>query len=72
MQRQLIDGVPYFVDAANKLYTWTPDTSPTPIGSYNPTTKTVLFESNHLAGLTDSLATWRSSQQPRSRKPANE
>ena len=68
MQRQIIDGVPYFVDGANKLYTWENESIPQHIGTYDPKTKTVAFEPNHLTGLADKLIRWRENQTARIRK----
>jgi hypothetical protein len=66
MQKQIIDGVPYYVDASNKLYTW--DKEPHLIGTYNPTTKSVQFQPSHLAELTGHLTAWRALQVARARK----
>jgi hypothetical protein len=68
MERKITNGVPYFTDNQNKLYTWDTEAQPQPIGTYNPTADTVTFESNHLEKLTERLEDWRSKQQPRDRK----
>jgi len=69
MQRQIVHGVPYFTDAANKLYIWDAEQPAYSIGTYDPIKKTVEYESNHRIGLKDRLAAWRSKQVARSRKP---
>ncbi len=68
MQRQIIQGVPYFTDKSNKVYTWDLEADPILIGTYNGDTKTVTFTENHLAKLTDRLKVWRLSQVGRPRK----
>ncbi len=68
MQRQILYGVPYFIDSAHKLYTWDRDSSPQPIGQYNPTDQKIQFKDNHITGLVGRLAEWRAAQVPRLRK----
>ena len=78
MQRQIVNGVPYFTDAQNRLFTWDAEAQPQHIGSFVPstpkstaaaTTAPVQFNDNHLAKLTDRLQGWRAKQHARSRKP---
>jgi hypothetical protein len=71
MQRQIINGVPYFTDNQNRLFTWDTEAQPQHIGAYNPTTGAVTYEPNHLANLATRLQVWREKQQPRDRKAAN-
>jgi hypothetical protein len=71
MQRQIINGVPYFTDNQNRLFTWDTEAQPQLIGAYNPTTGVVTYESNHLDSLTTRLKVWREKQQPRDRKATN-
>jgi hypothetical protein len=68
MQRQIISGIPYYVDTANKLFTWDTEASPQHIGSHDPTTGTITYEPDHLANLATRLQVWREKQQPRERK----
>jgi hypothetical protein len=68
MQRQIIDGIPYFVDAQNRLFNWDIETTPQHIGAYDPATKRIIFLDNYLAPLADRLQEWRAKQQPRLRK----
>ena len=68
MQRQIIDGIPYFIDAQHRLYNWDIETTPQHVGTYDPATKRITFLDNHLAPLADRLQDWRTKQQPRLRK----
>lgn len=68
MQRQILYGIPYFIDSAHKLYTWDRESTPQHIGQYNPSDKTIQFKDNHLNGLSNRLAEWRASQVSRLRK----
>jgi hypothetical protein len=71
MQRQIVDGVPYFIDKQNAVYLWNTEAStPTRIGSYLPTTKSVQLESGLTSKLHGKLEQWRAAQQPRPRCPA--
>lgn len=70
MQRQIVDGVPYFIDKQNAVYLWNTETTPpTRIGSYLPT-KSVQLESGLTSKLQGKLEQWRATQQPRPRRPA--
>ncbi len=69
MQRQIIHGVPYFIDGANNLYLWDTETPAHRVGSYSKATDSVTFTDNHLSQLTDRLQVWRSKQAARPRKP---
>ena len=42
-------GVPYYIDAANCLFTWDTEAEPQPIGTYDPTTGQVSYAADHLA-----------------------
>jgi hypothetical protein len=68
MQRQIIDGIPYFVDAQHRLFNWDTEASPQHIGTYDPATKRIVFLDNYLSPLADRLQDWRGKQQPRLRK----
>jgi hypothetical protein len=68
MQRQIIHGVPYFVDSQNRLFTWDTETAPQQIGHYEPKSESVTYAEDHLAKLSSRLAVWRGSQQARLRK----
>lgn len=75
MQRQIINGVPYFTDAQNRLYTWDTEAQPQHIGSFEPAKSksateviSIQFNDNHLTKLTDRLQGWRTKQNARSRK----
>jgi len=72
MQRQIIHGIPYFVDKSNNLYLWDTEQPAYSIGTYDPKSQSITFNPNHQEGLQGCLATWRSKQVPRSRKPASE
>lgn len=71
MQRQIIHGVPYFIDATNNLYIWDTEQPRTCIGTYIPANQTIAFQSNHLRELAAKLTTWRANQTIRPRKPSN-
>ena len=68
MQRVIANGVPYFTDNQNRLFTWDTEATPQLIGTHNPTDGTVSYESNHLDSLAVRLQVWREKQQPRDRK----
>jgi hypothetical protein len=68
MQREIVHGVPYFVDGQHNLYTWETDTTPQLIGSYNPKSEDVRYNADHLKKLEGKLELWRSKQEPRARK----
>ncbi len=68
MQRQIIHGVPYFVDNQNRLFTWDTEADPQHIGSYDPTTGNAIFAEDHLGKLAGRLCDWRSKQSIRARK----
>ena len=66
MQRQIINGVPYYIDSANKIYTYTDE--PSVIGEFTDGLLTInqaAYES-----LNAKLTEWRNSQFARTRKPA--
>jgi hypothetical protein len=65
MQRQIIYGVPYYIDSANKLYTYSEDKIH--IGSY--LNNTVTLVSGILETLDGKLKMWRDEQSARIRKP---
>lgn len=71
MQRQILYGVPYFLDSVGRLFTWDTTTTPEHIGTYDTTTENIKYADGHLAKLTSRLEDWRSKQQPRPRKAAN-
>jgi hypothetical protein len=71
MQRQIIHGVPYFVDSQNRLFTWDTESAPQQIGHYEPQSQAVTFAEDHLPKLSSRLAIWRGSQQARLRKASN-
>ncbi len=68
MQRQIIQGVPYFTDKSNKVYTWDLESEPILIGTYNAESNSVTFTENHLTKLADRLKVWRANQVGRPRK----
>jgi hypothetical protein len=67
MQRQIINGVPYYVDSSKKIYTYTDE--PSIIGNLTDGLVTI----NPLAhqSLDAKLAEWRNAQSARTRKPAS-
>jgi hypothetical protein len=71
MQRQILYGVPYFLDSVGRLFTWDTTAPPEHIGSYNTTKETITYTEGHLAKLTARLEDWRSKQESRLRKATN-
>ena len=69
MQRQILDGVPYFLDTQNRVYLWDAEGPSFQVGSYDPVAKQVKFHDNLLTSLESRLALWRAKQQARPRKP---
>ena len=65
MQRQIINGVPYYIDSAKKLYTFTDE--PNHIGKFSDGLVTINPASYE--SLNEKLAEWRQSQNARVRKP---
>jgi hypothetical protein len=72
MQRQIIDGIPYYIDSQNRVYNWDTEASPQHIGTYDAASKRLTFLDNHLTPLADRLQEWRAVQQPRFRKQAKD
>ena len=70
MQRQIVDGVPYFLDKHNGVFVWDSEAAPYRLGSYDPKAKHVTYNDGVVEGLTDRLSSWRAKQLPRPRKPA--
>ena len=70
MQRQIVDGVPYFLDKHNGIFVWDSEAAPYRLGSYDPKTKHVTYNDGVVEGLTDRLSSWRAKQLSRPRKPA--
>ncbi len=66
MQRQILHGVPYYVDSSSKLYTYTDE--PIHIGSVSGD-GAVTIRNGAYESLDAGLAEWRSKQSARSRKP---
>jgi hypothetical protein len=71
MQRQIINGVPYFVDKAMRLYTWETEREPQCIGTYNGESNTIQFTEGYIGQLGEGLARWRQGIQSRVRKGAS-
>lgn len=72
MQREILNGVPYLVDANGKLYTWTADPAteaPICIGTYDSATKRHTLHPGVLEQLAPRIQEWRAKQQPRDRCP---
>ena len=67
MQKQIIHGVPYFTDKTT-LCLWDAE-NPTPIGTHS--NNTITFQPDICNILADRLATWRSQQVSRVRKPTS-
>jgi len=65
MQKEFINGVPYYLD--KEAVYLANDSAPTLIGSYSE--KRLNFHENHLIKLQEQLTFWRSQQHPRVRKP---
>jgi hypothetical protein len=70
MQRQIVDGIPYFLDKHNGVFVWDSETTPYRLGTYDPKTTHATYNDGVVDGLTDRLSSWRSKQLPRPRKPA--
>ena len=70
MQRQIVDGIPYFLDKYNGVFLWDSEAAPYRLGTYDPRTKHVTYTDGVVDGLTDRLSSWRTKQLPRPRKPA--
>ena len=70
MQRQIVDGIPYFLDKHNGVYLWDSEAAPYRLGTYDTTTRHVVYNDGVVDGLTDRLSSWRSKQVARPRKPA--
>lgn len=70
MQRQIVDGIPYFLDKHNTVFLWDSEAAPYRLGSYDPKAKHVTYDDGVVNGLTDRLSAWRSKQNSRPRKPA--
>jgi hypothetical protein len=68
MQREIINGVPYFIDGQSKLYTWEIESTPQHIGVYKSTTQSIEYTEGFLEKLEGKLQSWRSKQEPRARK----
>jgi len=68
MQRQTIDGVPYWIDKHNTVFVWDTEAQPLRIGTYDPTSKHVSYDDGHFEKLADRLSLWRSNQRARPRK----
>lgn len=71
MQRKIIQGVPYWVDGANKMYIWQSQEKPqTPIwiGTYNPQTETGLLREEWKELFQPILQSYREVQSSRPRK----
>ncbi len=72
MQREVINGIPFFCDKANKLYIFDPHAAPgTP--SFQVGTKTAdgyQLNEGWEQKFQERLSTWRTELKPRSRKPA--
>ncbi len=69
MQRQIIHGVPYFIDGSSNLYLWDPEAPAQRIGTYNKATDSIAYTDDHLPQLTNRLQVWREKQVARPRKP---
>jgi hypothetical protein len=65
MQRQIINGIPYYIDSAKKLYTFTDE--PNHIGQF--TDGLVTINPASYESLNAKLTEWRDSQNARVRKP---
>lgn len=68
MNRLIANGVPYYVDASSRLFTWDTEAEPQPIGTYDAATGQVTYANDHLVKLGARLQEWRGKQQHRPRK----
>jgi hypothetical protein len=70
MQRKVLQGVPYWVDAQNKIYAYTQnDTTYLCLGTYSPETEKVTLLPNWKELYTQKLMEYRTSAQARARLP---
>jgi hypothetical protein len=65
MQRQIINGIPYYIDSSNKIYTFTEE--PAHIGQFTEGILTI--NPSSYESLDRKLKDWRESQSARTRKP---
>lgn len=70
MQRQIVDGIPYFLDKQNGVFVWDSEAAPYRLGTYDPKAKHVTYHDGIIDGLADRLSSWRAKQLSRPRKPA--
>ena len=66
MQKEFINGVPYFTDKTGALYL-ADDSNPIHIGKHQE--QKINFHENLIANLQERLTTWRAEQSSRVRKP---
>lgn len=72
MQRKLIQGIPFWLDAQNRVYAYDPTTSENPIwlGTYSPQKEMIEFRDDWREAYAPALAAYRQQNQARSRLPA--
>ena len=71
MQRKILQGVPYWVDSANKVYIWQSQekpTNPQQIGTYDPKTEVVTLLEGWKQTYAPIVQSYRESQSSRPRK----
>ena len=71
MNRKVIQGIPYWVDTQNRIYAYDPadTTNFLWLGSCSVTFETVELRADLESAYSEKLAKFRSSHQPRDRKP---
>ncbi len=72
MQREVIHGIPFLCDKANKLYMYEPYSAPgtTPFQIGTKTTEGYQLIDGWEQKFQERLSSWRNEVKPRSRKPA--
>jgi hypothetical protein len=72
MQRKLIQGIPFWLDAQNRVYAYDPTTTENPIwlGTYSPQTEKIEFRDDWRDAYSSALVAYRQQNQARSRLPA--
>ena len=71
MQCEILGGVPYFINAENRLFYWSADKKHSfEVGAYDPATQRITYKPQtdaERAQLAEILSSWRAEQVPRSR-----
>ncbi len=71
MQREVLHGIPYFLDKQGVLYAWTgprTDSEPVRVGKYDSVREQAVLDDGILDKLKPALDKWRLEEKPRNRK----